>query len=57
MKLEEAIKRALDATRKYLSEAEGDELEVYEEFSEYFGSEIYGWEMRIEELCKERVDE
>lgn len=42
--------KALDEVRRILSKASGDELSVLKDFTEVFGAEIAGWEMRVQEL-------
>ncbi len=50
MKLEEATQKALESVRSFMSQAEGAEAEVLSAFSEEFGTEVDGWDMRLEEL-------
>ena len=42
--------KALEEVRRILSKASGDELSVLKDFTEVFGAEIEGWEMRVQEL-------
>lgn len=54
--IEQACKSAIDAVRKELAEAVGDEGDVYREFVDKFGGEIAGWEMRLEELSADETE-
>lgn len=45
-----AAKTAIDYVRNMISQADGEELEVYQAFLEEFDAEIEGWEMRVQEL-------
>ena len=53
MKLEDAIKQALNALRATIAIADGTEQEVYAAFADHVGSEVDGWEMRLQELREE----
>ncbi len=48
--MEQACKAALEAVRRELADADGDEADVYRYFVDHFGGEIAGWEMRLQEL-------
>lgn len=49
--IEQACEAALEAVRRELAEADGDEGNVYRYFVDMFGGEIEGWEMRLQELA------
>lgn len=51
---ENFAERALNEVRKIMAQAGAfGEREVYESFTEAFGGEIAGWEMRLRELKAE----
>ncbi len=50
MKTDVAVREAMEAVRSIMSRTAGTEEEVLRVFSEEFGSEVAGWDMRLEEL-------
>lgn len=56
MKIEEAVKSAIEHTRRMISECEGDEKAVFNAFAEEFDAEMEGWNVRIQELEAEDDD-
>ncbi len=51
--IEEHANTALDFVRAELAKTSGSELEVYRVFKDVFEDEVYGWDMRIQELQAE----
>ena len=57
MKANGAAQKAVEEVRRLLAASTDDERTTYEAFSELIGSEVEGWEMRLDELDSEDDDE
>lgn len=51
--LDQAVNDSLEAIRRNLAEADASETDAYSEFVDKIGSEVDGWEMRLQELAAE----
>lgn len=57
MRVEQAVKKAIEAVNRIMADVEADELTTYRAFAEEFDAMIEGWEMRIQELENEEEAE
>lgn len=48
--IQKSVDRCLEFVRSEMSHTPGSEEDVLREFSEQFGAEVAGWDMRLEEI-------